>query len=90
MASLAEYFEQHRYKPKYEFMARVTGMYGKIRWIGSVGNDTVISDQIGPMLHIHLDLPLKIDGKYADHLFTKHKGVNRLVNFDNDKISKSK
>ena len=57
MASLAEYFEQHRYKPKYEFMARVTGMYGKIRWIGSVGNDTVISDQIGPVLHIHLDLP---------------------------------
>lgn len=84
MASLAEYFEQHRYKPKYEFMARVTGIYGKIRWIGSVGNDTVISDQIGPMLHIHLDLPLKIDGKYTYHLFTKHKGVNRLVSFDEE------
>ena len=84
MASLAEYFEQHRYKPKYEFMARVTGMYGKIRWIGSVGNDTVISDQIGPVLHIHLDLPLKINGKYTDHLFTKHKGVNRLVSFDEE------
>ena len=84
MASLAEYFEQHRYKPKYEFMARVTGMYGKIRWIGSVGNDTVISDQIGPVLHIHLDLPLKIDGKYTNHLFTKHKGVNRLVSFDEE------
>ena len=84
MASLAEYFEQHRYKPKYEFMARVTGIYGKIRWIGSVGNDSVISDQIGPVLHIHLDLPLKIDGKYTDHLFTKHKGVNRLVSFDEE------
>ena len=84
MASLAEYFEQHRYKPKYEFMARVTGMYGKIRWIGSVGNDTVISDQVGPVLHIHLDLPLKIDGKYTDHLFIKHKGVNRLVSFDEE------
>ena len=84
MASLAEYFEQHRYKPKYEFMARVTGMYGKIRWIGSVGNDTVISELRGPELHIHLDLPLKIDGKYTDHLFTKHKGVNRLVSFDEE------
>ena len=84
MASLAEYFEQHRYKPKYEFMARVTGMHGKIRWIGSVGNDTVISDQVGPILHIHLDLPLKIDGKYTHHLFTKHKGVTRLVNFDEE------
>jgi hypothetical protein len=86
MASLAEYFEQHRYKPKYEFMARVTGMHGKIRWIGSVGNDTVISDQIGPILHIHLDLPLKIDDKYTDHLFTKHKGVTRLTTFDDKKI----
>ena len=84
MASLAEYFEQHRYKPKYEFMARVTGMHGKIRWVGSVGNDTVISDQVGPILHIHLDLPLKIDGKYTDHLFTKHKGVTRLVSYDEE------
>ena len=91
MASLAEYFEKNRYKPKYEFMARVTGMHGKMRWIGSVGNDTVISDQIGPVLHIHLDLPLKIDGKYTDHLFTKHKGVTRLVSFDDElKVKKKK
>lgn len=90
MASLSEYFEKNRYKPKYEFMARVTGMYGKIRWIGSVGNDTVINELRGPELHIHLDLPLKIDGKYTYHLFTKHKGVTRLVNFDDEKVSKSK
>jgi hypothetical protein len=88
MASLAEYFENNRYKPVYEFMARVTGMYGKIRWIGSVGNDTVISDQVGPMLHIHLDLPLKVDDKYTYHLFTKHTGVKRLINFDDEKVSK--
>ena len=86
MASLAEYFDKNRYKPKFEFMARVTGMHGKIRWVGSVGNDTVISDSVGPMLHIHLDLPLKIDGKYTYHLFTKHKGVTRLTNFDDKKI----
>jgi len=84
MASLSEYFEKNRYQPKFEFMARVTGMYGKIRWIGSVGNDTVISDSVGPMLHIHLDLPLKVNGKYTDHLFTKHKGVTRLVSFDEE------
>lgn len=88
MASLADYFENNRYKPVYEFMARVTGMYGKIRWIGSVGNDTVISDNIGPMLHIHLDLPLKIDGKVTNHLFVKHKGVKRLTIFDDTKVSK--
>lgn len=88
MASLSEYFEKNRYQPKFEFMARVTGMHGKIRWIGSVGNDTVISELRGPELHIHLDLPLKIDGKYTYILVTKHKGVTRLTNFDDEKVSK--
>jgi len=82
MASLAEYFEKNRYQPKYEFMARVTGMYGKIRWVGSVGNDTVISELRGPELHILLDLPLKIDGEYRTVLVTTHKNVKRLVNMD--------
>lgn len=88
MASLSEYFEKNRYKPKYEFMARVTGMHGKVRWIGSVGNDTVISEERGPELHILLDLPLKIDGEYRNILVTKHKGVTRLTNFDDEKVSK--
>jgi hypothetical protein len=79
MASLAEYFEQNRYKPVYEFMARVTGKYGKIRWIGSVGNDTVISEVRGPELHIHLDLPLKIDGRYTYLLICNHTNVKRLT-----------
>ena len=87
--NLADYFEKHRYKPKYEFMARVTGMHGKIRWIGSVGNDTVINEQRGPELHIHLDLPLKIDNRYTSMLVCTHKGVTRLTNFD-DEISTKK
>ena len=90
MASLSEYFEKNRYKPKYEFMARVTGMHGKIRWIGSVGNDTVISEQRGPELHIHLDLPLKIDGVYSSVLICTHKGVSRLTNFDNEPETKKR
>jgi hypothetical protein len=90
MASLSEYFEKNRYKPKYEFMARVTGMHGKIRWIGSVGNDTVISEVRGPELHIHLDLPLKIDGVYTNVLICKHKGVSRLTTFDEPETKKRK
>jgi surface antigen len=90
MPSLADYFEKNRYQPKFEFMARVTGMYGKIRWVGSVGNDTVISELNGPELHIHLDLPLKIDGTYTYVLVCKHKGVTRLTNFDDEIISKKR
>jgi hypothetical protein len=88
MASLSEYFEKNRYQPKFEFMARVTGIYGKVRWIGSVGNDTVISEERGPELHILLDLPLKIDGEYKNVLITNHKGVKRLVSFDEETKSK--
>jgi hypothetical protein len=88
MASLSEYFEKNRYQPKFEFMARVTGLYNGIRWIGSVGNDTVISEERGPELHIQLDLPLKIDGEYRTVLVTKHKNVKRLVSFDDEKVPK--
>lgn len=88
MASLAEYFEKNRYQPKFEFMARVTGLYKGIRYIGSVGNDTVISEDRGPELHILLDLPLKIDGEYKTVLVVKHKDVKRLTNFDDEPTKK--
>ena len=88
MGSLREYFEKNRYQPKYEFMARVTGLYNGIRWIGSVGNDTVISEDRGPELHILLDLPLKIDGEYKTVLVVKHKDVKRLTNFDDEPTKK--
>jgi hypothetical protein len=80
MASMAEEFAKSRYKPKYEFMARVEGKYKNIPFVGSVGNDTVINDVVGPVYHIHLDLPMKVDGKYIEHLFCKHseiKGMKR-------------
>lgn len=82
MASLVDYFAKSAYKPTYEFMARVTGVYKGVRWIGSVGNDTLISPDEGPVLHIQLDLPLKINGEYKTILVTKHKGVKRLVSLD--------
>ena len=88
MPSLGEYFSQNRYQPKYEFMARVTGLYKGIRYIGSVGNDTVISEDRGPELHILLDLPLKIDGEYKTVLVVKHKDVKRLTNFDDEPTKK--
>ena len=43
MASLAEYFEKNRYKPKYFLGDRVFGYWNKIPFIGTVGNDTVIA-----------------------------------------------
>lgn len=82
MPSLSEYFEKNRYKSVYEFMARVTGVHNGVRWIGSVGVDSIISEEQGPVLKILLDLPLKINGEYKTVLVTKHKGVVRLKNYE--------
>jgi len=78
MPTLAEEFTISRYQPKYEFMARVEGKYKNIPFVGSVGNDTVVNDVDGPVFHIHLDLPMKVGGKYIDHLFCKHSEIKSL------------
>jgi len=63
MASLAEYFATNRYKATWEIGERVFGYYNSIPFIGTVGNDTLISEEEGPRVSIHLDLP--IDGKHV-------------------------
>lgn len=76
--NLSEYFNKHRYQAVYPFGARVTGKLGKARWVGMVGNDTVISEEQGPICHILLDIPIKLDGKWHHVLFVKHKDVKPL------------
>ena len=75
MASLAEYFEKNRYKPKYVIGDRVFGYYHKIPFVGTVGNDTLISEIEGPRISILLDLPLKYDGKVYNVIIVKHKDI---------------
>lgn len=78
MANYAEYFERERYKPKYQIGDRVFGHYEKIPFIGSVGNDRLISQIAGPEVTIHLDLPLKIKGKIYNVIIVKHKTIKKL------------
>lgn len=81
MADLAEYFKKNRHQPKFQVGDKVTGVYKGIRWVGKVGMDTLINEEDGPVLHVWLYLPLKIDGKVTNHLVTKHRGVKKLVSF---------
>lgn len=73
--SLAEYFSKNRYQPKYNIGDRVFGHYKKAPFVGTVGNDTLISELDGPRISVHLDLPLKLDGKVHTLLFVKHKDI---------------
>lgn len=75
MASLAEYFEKNRYKPKYFIGDRVFGYYHKIPFVGTVGNDTMISEEQGPRISIHLDLPLKYQDTIYTIIIVKHKDI---------------
>lgn len=74
MPSYTEYFNANAYKPKYEIGDRVAGKWNKIPFVGSVGNDRVVSEQ-GPEVTIHLDLPIKFDGKVHNVIIVKHKDI---------------
>ena len=59
MASLTEYFERTIPKPRYQFGDRVEGVYMGVPFVGTVGTDNIRSEQEGPRVTVHLDLPLK-------------------------------
>jgi hypothetical protein len=83
MTNYAEYFAKKAYKPKYQIGDRVYGYYKKIPFIGSVGNDTLISEIEGPRISVHLDLPMKIDQVICGVIIVKHKDIkSKLVNYD--------
>lgn len=78
MGNLAEYFSKIRYKPKYLIGDRVIGSWNKIPFIGTVGNDTVISEEQGPRISVMLDLPIKYENAVYTLLIVKHKDIRAL------------
>lgn len=58
--TLAEYFLQHRPKPRYAFGARVEGQYKGVPFVGTVYTDNMRNELEGPMCNVHLDLPLRV------------------------------
>lgn len=78
MGNLADYFARNAYKPKYFLGDRVFGKWNKIPFIGTVGNDTVISELEGPRISIHLDLPIVLTGKTHTVIIVKHKDIKPL------------
>jgi hypothetical protein len=69
MPSLKDYFDQNAYKPKFNLGDRVEGQWKGIPFVGSVGNDTLISEEQGPRVSILLDLPILHEGK-VHHIIT--------------------
>jgi uncharacterized protein YifN (PemK superfamily) len=81
MGTLSDYFEKNAYKPKYFLGDRVYGKWNKIPFIGTVGNDRLVSLEDGPEITILLDLPIMLDKKIHNVIIVKHKDIKRLTQF---------
>ena len=76
--TLAEYFEQTRPKPKYKFGDRVEGTYKGIPYVGTAYTDNMRNESEGPMVSIHLDLPMKVDKEWLNYIRVKYKEIKGL------------
>ena len=77
MGTQTDYFNAIGYRGKYEIGDRVIGKFGKIPFVGTVGNDRCI-DGVNPEITIHLDLPIMIDNVVKNVIIVKHKDIRRL------------
>jgi len=71
MITLSEYFSDKRYKPKWFMGDRVQGKFNNIPYIGTVGNDSLVSEIEGPIVSIYLDLPIKYKKTIYNIIFVK-------------------
>ena len=90
MSSLAEYFEKNRPKPVWHIGDRVFGRWNKIPFIGTVGNDNMVSELEGPRVSIFLDLPILFENKLHSVIFVKQKDIKRLTSMDDTEPLKLK
>lgn len=74
MANLTDYFSKKAYHPIYEIGDRIYGKLNGVPFIGTVGNDRVVS-LAGPEVTVHLDLPIKVDNVYRTVIIVKHKDI---------------
>ncbi len=75
MASLAEYFEKNRYKPKWFMGDRVEGKWNGIPFVGSVANDSLVSEEVGPRVSVFVDLPIQYKGRVYNIVTVKVKDL---------------
>lgn len=78
MSTLAEYFAANRPVPKYAVGDRVEGTHQKIPYVGTVYTDNMRNEQEGPMVSVHLDLPMKIGKEWHMYIRVKYKEIKGL------------
>lgn len=78
MGNQTDYFNRIGYEPKYFIGDRVIGKWNKIPFVGTVGNDRLVSEITGPEITVHLDLPIMQDGTPRTVIIVRHRDVRLL------------
>ena len=78
MSLLKRYFDGVTYSPRYYLGDRVQGRLGKIPFMGTVANDTKISDEPATVA-IFLDLPIVLDSVTQSVIIVSHEHVKPLL-----------
>jgi len=78
MGNQTDYFERIGYKPIYSIGDRVFGHWNRIPFVGTVGNDRVVS-LAGPEITIHLDLPIRYNGEIKNFIIVKHQDIKQTL-----------
>ena len=76
--NLAEYFAANRPVPKYSFGDRVEGVYKGVPYVGTAYTDNMRNPDEGPMVSVHLDLPMKIGTEWHNYIRVKYKEIKGL------------
>jgi hypothetical protein len=76
--TLDEYFTANRPVPKYQFGDRVEGVYMKVPFVGTAYTDNMRNELEGPMVSVHLDLPIKIDSVLHNTIRVSYKDIKGL------------
>jgi hypothetical protein len=76
--NLAEYFALHRPVPKYQIGDRVEGTYKGIPWVGTAYTDNLRNYDEGPMVNVHLDLPMKVGTEWLNYIRVTYKEIKGL------------
>jgi hypothetical protein len=81
MGTLAEYFEKNRPRPVWHMGDRVFGRWNKIPFIGTVGNDNMVSETEGPRVSVFLDLPIRYKDQTHNIIFVGQKALKSLKDY---------
>jgi hypothetical protein len=78
MPNYAEYFARTGYRATYQIGDRVTGLWNRIPFVGTVGNDRLVNQTDGPEITVHLDLPIRYQDQFYRIVFVQHNQVRKL------------